>query len=75
MRHLLTDWSDETKYFLSMSVTILLLVALVFYIFSEPEEPIVFDFEAELQQCMDESDHQFRLCVDDMTERFKNPED
>ena len=59
----------------AMVATLMLIVTLGFYIFSEPEEPIVFDFEAELQQCMDESDHQFRLCVDDMTKRFKHPED
>ena len=39
------------------------------------EEPVVFNLEAELQACMDQSDHQFKLCVDDMTERFRQVDD
>lgn len=41
----------------------------------DSEELIPFDLEAELQQCMDDSDHQFKVCVDAVLDANRPPND
>lgn len=61
---------------LSMAVTLLLLVALGCYIFSDEEqEDFIIPWPSVMEACMSKSDHVLRECIDEYTEQYRRPED
>lgn len=72
-------WNDELPsktQWMYIAIASFVIVCLFVCIKScNPDEVVPFDYASELQHCMDESDHQFRVCVDAMTESFRHPED
>ncbi len=68
--------TDSIKATLSMAATLLLLVALGCYIFSDEEqEDFILPWPSVMEACMSKSDHVLRECIYEYTEQYRHPED